>query len=108
MRRHPSSESLFAKTITDVSIAQVLEVEPGLQVISKDTRKRTARTSPMDPKGDWTLKCSRSTSSPSPVASQAERHGNKGMELQFSLVVSIKDDNAESDVVKPTQPPQSP
>lgn len=91
IKSNPSSNLLSAKTITHVSMARVLEVEPG-----------NARTSPMETKGDCNLKRSKSTSSPSPADTQEEVNGNKGMELHFSLVVSLEDDNPQRDVVDPT------
>lgn len=79
---------------------------------SKGTRKRYAYSSPMDPKNDWNLKRSKSTSPTPSDAMQVEATDNEGMEMHFSMVVYIKDNSAERDVerdvVGPNQPPQSP
>lgn len=108
MRRNPSSDSFFAKTITDVSMAQVLEVEPESMGSDKGNRKQIARTSPLDSTGTWTLKRSRSNSSHSPRTSQIGDTEREGMEFHFSLVVSIADDSTEGEVVGPNQPPRAP
>lgn len=108
MRRYPSSDSFLAKAITDVSMAQALEVEPGVMSSNKGPRNRLSRTSPLDSTGIWSLKRSRSNSSASPVMSQIGENEHEGMELHFSLMVSIADDNTERVVVDPNQPPRSP
>ena len=108
LRRPQSTGSFLTKTITDISMAETFEVDPGGFASTRMSKKRIARTSPMESTGNWSLKRSRSNSSSSPVASRVGDHDTEGMECHFSLVVTIADENAEREVVGPSQPPQAP
>lgn len=49
-------DGTVAKSITDISMARDLGVEPGTTITSRLLKKRPAPTSPMDPTGTWSLK----------------------------------------------------
>lgn len=63
MRVNPLTDDTQAKALTNVSMARDMGVEASFVSGSSDRKKRVATTSPMDPKDEWTLKRSK-TSSP--------------------------------------------
>ncbi|KMT04157.1 hypothetical protein BVRB_8g186060 isoform A [Beta vulgaris subsp. vulgaris] len=77
-----TAKNYSAKTITDLSMARELGVEPGPQILS---RKRPARVSPLEPSRNWNQKRSR-TSSPDTQVTRAPDDSER-MTLQLTLTV---------------------
>lgn len=87
-------------------MAHDMGVEATFLTGSSDRKKRVANTSPMDPTGEWTLKCCRTSSlniQTDKAATQATNDNN--MELNFSMIVAIEEPEVVRDVVDPPQSP---
>ena len=97
-------------------MACVLGVEPGPMIDSRETRKRYAKTSPMDPNGKWTLKrtknsCPTLKEIHGPVLHEgpgAEYQDVEGMNSQMSRDKSHEADDERRAVVDRNQPQQQP
>lgn len=61
LRCRTKKDLTIAKTITDVSMARALGVEPSKEITSR-VKKRPATVSPLDTTGEWSLKRSKSCS----------------------------------------------
>ena len=101
-----------AKTMSDVSMARALGVEPGSPITSKLLKKRSATTSPMDITGGWNWKRTKS-SSPSHLAgpaAEAQVEGQQAMdEDSKELLVEYgqKETSVNRGTIDPNQPPTS-
>lgn len=82
----------------------VFKVEPVIFISQHSNKKRTAKTSPPDPLGDWSLKRSK-TNEISSKENNTDLDTNVCDRVtHLTLNVIIPDNNAERDVVDVDQP----
>lgn len=101
-----------AKAITDLSMAQVLGVEPDASITSRLLKKRPATTSPMEPTGDWNLKRNKSETSQGGwiIEHEASMEDTQAMDeddLDFTGGFGHRCGSKNSGAVDPKQPSQS-
>ena len=105
LRRAPLSEDIHAKALTDISMACEMGVEASVFPNSVDRKKRVATASPLDLKGDWSLKRSKTSDTDLQSAATAQDMDYEHMELNFQLNVTSAEPAHSRDVVDPPQPP---
>lgn len=98
-----ASAGFRAKALTDLSMAQTMGVEPGEEIMSHISKKRSAATSALLPAGKWIFKRIRGNRE----ASKQHNTDDDNMDVRFSLMVKVSEE-ATRVVIDPDQSPTSP